>query len=192
MYPILHIWYFKKVISTHRPWQVLSASRQDLRSEIAQILSTIGVCDLLTNMEDATPKEKMDEARKTAAQLTKAFGVSPRDLRPSLRQRFEQFGKRLANEVSVYHSWFSPVGSHSLQNLYVWTTPLGWIYRPLLQGCFCDLLKQIDSGPLVFLCKLRTQPEANSAPSASAKRKQAAEDGTEENQPNKKVPKNQS
>lgn len=92
--------------------QLLSTSRQDVRNEIAQILSTIAVCDLLTNWDDATPKEKMDEARRVAAQLSKALGVSPRDLRPSLQQRFEQFGKRLA--VSVNHSSFSPVGSNSL------------------------------------------------------------------------------
>lgn len=40
-----------------------------------------------------SPEEQTSSARKTSSQLMKDFGVSPKDLHPQLKLRFDQLGK---------------------------------------------------------------------------------------------------
>lgn len=57
---------------------------------------------MLVNNKDETSEKQVAAACSIAAQLAKDFGMSPKDLRASLKQRFDDFGKKLDSIVGEY------------------------------------------------------------------------------------------
>ena len=70
-------------------------SCQDFMEDARKIISCMTVCSLLHNEADKEPEYKISCTRKVGHFLSKTFGMSTKDLAPSIQSRFEEFGKNL-------------------------------------------------------------------------------------------------
>lgn len=67
---------------------------QEVRGDTAMIVGCQGVTQMMEQSKGLPCDEQLQQARKAASAIAKKFGMSPKDLPPALRSRFEDWGKK--------------------------------------------------------------------------------------------------
>lgn len=59
------------------------------------IVGSMGVVQVMHSNQNASADVKLAQARKVAGSIAKEFGMSPKDLPPSVQTHFAEFGAKL-------------------------------------------------------------------------------------------------